>query len=108
MFHAYKQGRSDKNPAEFWHQGEIGFLDYYVIPLAKKLETCGVFGVSSAEYLQYATNNRNEWVAKGEQAVKEMVASAEQEYATLEAVEEDPVLAENDMSGAEDKVSYNV
>jgi hypothetical protein len=25
--------------------GEIGFFDFYVIPLAKKLKECGVFGV---------------------------------------------------------------
>ena len=34
-----------------------------------------MFGVSSSEYLDYAVNNRAEWEAKGEQAVKEMVAS---------------------------------
>jgi len=31
--------------------GEIGFYDFYIIPLAKKLDQCGVFGVSSDEYL---------------------------------------------------------
>ena len=75
-------GRADKNPADFWYQGEIGFFDFvscvyrwlvtsfeltlatdslnlfndwlcqqYIIPLAKKLKDCGVFGVSSDEYL---------------------------------------------------------
>ena len=28
---------------------EIGFFDFYIIPLAKKLKDCGVFGVSSDE-----------------------------------------------------------
>jgi hypothetical protein len=28
---------------------EIGFFDFYIIPLAKKLKECGVFGVSSDE-----------------------------------------------------------
>jgi hypothetical protein len=32
-----------------WYKGEIGFLDFYIIPLAKKLKDCGVFGVSSDE-----------------------------------------------------------
>ena len=52
---------------------EIGFLDFYVIPLAKKLKDCGVFGVSSDEYLQYAQNNRNEWEEKGKEVVDELI-----------------------------------
>jgi hypothetical protein len=48
--------RRAKDPSEFWAKGEIGFFDFYIIPLAKKLKDCGVFGVSSDEYLQYAIN----------------------------------------------------
>ena len=55
---AYKAGRMAKDPATFWYKGEIGFFDNYVIPLAKKLKECGVFGVSSDEYLNYALQNR--------------------------------------------------
>lgn len=64
-------GRSDKDPSEFWYKGEIGFFDFYIIPLAKKLKDCGVFGISSDEYLNYAMNNRNEWEAKGQTIVEE-------------------------------------
>ena len=42
-----------------------------VIPLAGKLKECGVFGVSSDEYLQYAVANRREWESKGEEVVKQ-------------------------------------
>ncbi len=48
-------------------------LSTSVIPLAKKLDECGVFGVTSDECLNYAMQNRFEWHAKGEQIVKEMV-----------------------------------
>ena len=44
-----------------------------VIPLAKKLDECGVFGVTSDECLNYAMQNRLEWHAKGVRIVKEMV-----------------------------------
>lgn len=54
MYKAYKEGRMKKNPSDFWYKGELGFFDFYVIPLAKKLKDCGVFGVSSEEYLNYA------------------------------------------------------
>lgn len=50
------------------------------IPLAKKLKECGVFGVSSDEYLQYAIKNRNEWETKGQEVVEQMVESIELEY----------------------------
>ncbi|CAB9505204.1 Receptor-type guanylate cyclase gcy [Seminavis robusta] len=71
MYQAFVDGRSDRDPSKGWYQGELGFFDYYIIPLAKKLETCGVFGVSSHEYLSYAQANRREWEAKGEQLVKD-------------------------------------
>jgi hypothetical protein len=73
MTKAYKEGRSDSDPADTWYHGEIGFFDYYIIPLAKKLADCGVFGVSSDEYLTYAVKNRDEWEARGEEVVREMV-----------------------------------
>lgn len=49
MYLAYLHGRAEKDPAEFWFKGEIGFFKFYIIPLAKKLSDCGVFGVSSDE-----------------------------------------------------------
>jgi class 3 adenylate cyclase len=73
MYQAYCEGRSDSDPSEFWYKGEIGFFDYYIIPLAKKLKDCGVFGVSSDEYLNYALKNRQEWEARGEEIVAAMM-----------------------------------
>ena len=74
VYAAYKSGNADKDPSEGWYQGELGFFDFYIIPLAKKLKTCGVFGVSSDEYLNYAVANRKEWASKGEEIVQELVA----------------------------------
>jgi class 3 adenylate cyclase len=76
MYMAYLTGRAEKNPADFWYQGEIGFFDFYIIPLAKKLSDCGVFGVSSDEYLNYAMKNREEWEACGRDVVAELVEKA--------------------------------
>ena len=72
-FRAYKDGRVETDPSSGWASGEIGFFDFYIIPLAKKLKECGVFGKSSDEYLNYALKNRNEWEAKGNDVVAEMV-----------------------------------
>lgn len=76
---AFKQGRIDKDPSEAWYNGELGFFDFYIIPLAKKLFTCGVFGVSSDEFLNYAMRNRKEWELKG----KEMVAQYKKNFKAL-------------------------
>jgi 3'5'-cyclic nucleotide phosphodiesterase len=73
MSKAYAEGRAESNPADTWYKGEIGFFDFYIIPLAKKLAECKVFGVSSDEFLSYAMKNRAEWEARGEDAVHEMV-----------------------------------
>eukprot|EP00980_Cylindrotheca_fusiformis_P022612 scaffold9514_cov106-Cylindrotheca_fusiformis.AAC.1 len=75
---AYKSGRAESDPSENWYRGEIGFFDFYVIPLAKKLDSCGVFGVSSHEYLSYATSNRAEWSREGEKLVQQYLAKYEE------------------------------
>lgn len=71
MYLAFHQGRLENDPSDGWYKGEIGFFDFYIIPLAKKLFTCGVFGVSSNEFLNYAMINRNEWEQKGEAMVEQ-------------------------------------
>lgn len=70
QFKAYKEGRAATNPADNWYQGELKFFDLFIIPLAKKLKDCGVFGAPSDEYLDYAVNNRREWAAKGREQVE--------------------------------------
>jgi hypothetical protein len=63
------------DPSVTWYKGEIGFFN--VIPLAQKLDSCGVFGVSSHEYLNYAKANRDEWFREGESLVREHLAEFE-------------------------------
>lgn len=82
LYVAYLNGRMEKDPAEFWADGEIGFFDFYIIPLTKKLKECGVFGVSSDEYLNYALKNREEWKARGHEVVANMVLEVRNKYGT--------------------------
>ena len=70
MYKAYTSGRACTDPSLNWYQGELGFFDFYIIPLAKKLKECGVFGVASDEYLNYAEANRREWKLKGKEIVR--------------------------------------
>jgi hypothetical protein len=48
---AYREGRAESNPADNWYEGDLGFFDFYIIPLSKKLRDCGVFGPTSDENL---------------------------------------------------------
>jgi len=75
MYRAYKDGRAPRDPSLNWYKGEIGFFDFYIIPLAKKLESCGVFGVSSDEYFAYAMKNREEWELHGQDQVRDYIAN---------------------------------
>jgi class 3 adenylate cyclase len=78
QYTAFIEGKETENPSLSWFQGELDFFDHYVIPLAKNLEECNVFGVSCDEYLSYALENRHEWSLKGEQIVVEMIAACSQ------------------------------
>lgn len=75
MMLAHKNGRmmNNFNPSASWYNSELGFFDNYIIPLAKKLKDCNVFGVSSDECLNFALRNRQEWEARGEEIVEEML-----------------------------------
>jgi len=79
-YKAYRDGRAEKNPADGWYEGEIGFYDFYIIPLAKKLRDCGVFGPTSDENLNYAKSNRSQWEREGRAIVSKMLDKAEEEY----------------------------
>lgn len=75
QYTAFRAGRVDIDPSTWWYMGELKFFQGYVIPLAKKLKDCNVFGVASDECLLYAENNKKEWETKGEQIVIELVAN---------------------------------
>ncbi|CAJ1963522.1 unnamed protein product [Cylindrotheca closterium] len=90
MRKAYESGRGgEKDPADTWYNGELWFFDNYVIPLAKKLDDCGVFGVCSDECLTYAKQNRKEWEVKGRIVVEAMCKKYRDEYEIKEGIDED-------------------
>jgi 3'5'-cyclic nucleotide phosphodiesterase len=77
-YQGYLEGRTEIDPADGWYKGELGFFDFYIIPLANKLAECGVFGVTSDEFLQYAISNRAEWEDKGQDLVEKYIAAYKQ------------------------------
>jgi hypothetical protein len=79
-YKAYLEGRAEADPALTWYQGELGFFDFYIIPLALKLKDCGAFGVSGDEYRVYAVRNRKEWENQGREIVEDMVNAARAKF----------------------------
>lgn len=73
MYQAFKTGKVAVDPSVNWYIGEIGFFDYYLIPLAMKLKDCGVFGESGYEYMSYVLKNKKEWELKGKHVLEEMM-----------------------------------
>ena len=69
----YREGRGAADPRENWYGGEIGFFDFYIIPLAKKLKECGVFGSAASEYLDYSLENRRRWEEEGHEIARRMI-----------------------------------
>jgi 3'5'-cyclic nucleotide phosphodiesterase len=102
LYISYRLGRTDKDPSGGWFKGEIWFFDNYVIPLAQKLKECGVFGVSSDEYLNYAVKNRREWELQGEQVVADLVAKVSSSFDLEQAT-----LAQQERSNARGNASFS-
>ena len=67
MCEAYRSGRQNgqKDPADFWFQGELHFFDDVVLPLATKLTDCGAFGEDAEEFLLFGKANRRDWDSRG-------------------------------------------
>jgi hypothetical protein len=70
LYRTYKEGRSDKDPSEYWYEGKIGFFDFYIIPLAQETKLSESLVSRVTEYLNYAKNNRNEWEGRKKGAIK--------------------------------------
>jgi|AntRauTorckE5430_2_1112549.scaffolds.fasta_scaffold00084_1 hypothetical protein len=49
-----------------WFKGQIGFFDFYITPLAKRLQQCGVFGEIGGLFLDNLNKNRVRWLQEGE------------------------------------------
>lgn len=57
MHCSIQEWTSRKRSSSWLVRKGVGFFDKHIIPLAEKIEDCGVFGISSNECLQYAQEN---------------------------------------------------
>jgi hypothetical protein len=75
LYVAFKMGRSDIDPSNDWYENQLGFFKLYIIPLAGKLQKCGVFGKLGWEWKKNAVLIRDRWIREGEEIAKDMIAS---------------------------------
>lgn len=70
MLFSFQHGKGD-DPAPNWFKGQICFFDGYIIPLAKKLRQCGIFGKRGDKFLNCVLENRRRWLVEGEAVTRD-------------------------------------
>jgi len=62
---AFVQGRGD-DPQGGWFTNQIGFIEAYLLPLARKLDDTGVFGdVRGSIFAQIVEESKDRWMREG-------------------------------------------
>ena len=86
-FTAFMNGEETVDPSLTWYDDQLVFFDETVIPLAEKLRSCEVFGSTGTEFVRWAEQNRNEWVAKGKSIIRHMRENVARQYEKIHAKE---------------------
>jgi hypothetical protein len=63
-----------------WYGNQIGFLESYLLPLARKLEGTGVFGDEGAKFAQNVISIRDRWLDVGDEAVVTVIAEGAKKF----------------------------
>jgi 3'5'-cyclic nucleotide phosphodiesterase len=71
---AFVQGKGI-DPRLRWYENQIGFLESYLLPLARRLEDTGVFGFDEGQrFVTIVESNRDKWFIDGAVVTKEVIA----------------------------------
>lgn len=69
---AYDSGRkvspNAPSPADGWFTGELGFIDFVVLPLAQRMNDIGL----PASYMTHAASNKEQWLQRGKGILEEL------------------------------------
>jgi len=77
---AYILGRGT-DPQGRWFENQIGFLECYLLPLARRLEDVGVFGEQMGQkFAQIVESNRDTWLVEGQEVTDEIIATGANTY----------------------------
>jgi len=77
---AFVEGKGD-DPMNGWFSNQIGFLDFYLLPLARKLDDTGAFGdTRGAVFASIVENNRMRWTEEGMGVTMKIIMKGNAEY----------------------------
>jgi len=89
LYHANTQGRGF-DPSGNWFQGQIAFVDSYVLPLAKRLLVADVFGPDSDIFITLAHLNRRKWIVSGSKFCEQILLEFPPPNAQTDPSKDDP------------------
>jgi len=76
--HIEKRG---EDPSNGWFNNQIGFLDFYLLPLARKLDDTGAFGdTRGAIFASIVERNRSRWTREGMNVTMNIVVQGSKDY----------------------------
>jgi 3'5'-cyclic nucleotide phosphodiesterase len=77
---AHKQGKGG-DPKNNWFENQIGFLESYLLPLARRLEDAGVFGdVIGPVFARIVESNRDRWLTDGLGVTSAIILEGRKQY----------------------------
>lgn len=79
LYLAHSSDRLTFNPEENWYENQIGFFCHYIIPLSRKMQTCGVFGTTGYVFEYFATQNNKRWMEEGEAISENIIRDVKEE-----------------------------
>lgn len=69
------------DPMNGWFNNQIGFLDFYLLPLARKLDDTGAFGDSrGAVFASIVEKNRKRWTKEGMGVTMKIIMEGNRQY----------------------------
>lgn len=72
MYKAWREGRASRDPSETFYDSQLGFFDFFICPLAEKMQACGVLrSTTVADLVRHAKINRAKWDAQGRNLVRD-------------------------------------
>lgn len=85
---AYVQGRGE-DPQGGWFSNQIGFLEAYLLPLARRLDDTGVFGdEKGAVFAQLVEENKERWMREGMSLTADIIREGHVQFPEAESDDE--------------------
>lgn len=77
---AYVQKKGE-DPMNGWYDNQTGFLDFYVLPIARKLDDTGAYGETTGNiFVSIVEQNRKRWLKEGMHVTMQTVKTGEKDF----------------------------